>query len=122
MLWLKHQEAKARDEEIRIKSVSADVVMTTKLPNEYEHRHVSARPEDVEDYVAVTLTFSDGTKCLTIASNTVIGGTKNYIEVYVNDATLMCNITPTDLLNTYLLDEDRMNDVYIYEMLPSKTG
>lgn len=122
MLWLKHQEAKARDEEIRIKSVSADVGMTTKILNEYEHRHISARPEDVEDYAAVTVTFSDGTKCLTIASDTVLGGTKNYIEVYANDAALMCNITPTDLLNTYLLDEDGMNDVTISEMLPSKTG
>lgn len=122
MLWLKHQEAKARNEEIRIKSVSADVGMTTKILNEYEHRHISARPEDVEDYAAVTDTFSDGTKCLTIASDTVLGGTKNYIEVYANDAALMCNITPTDLLNTYLLDEDGMNDVTISEMLPSKTG
>lgn len=122
MLWLKHQEAKARNEEIRIKSVSADVGMTTKILNEYEHRHISARPEDVEDYAAVTVTFSDGTKCLTIASDTVLGGTKNYIEVYANDAALMCNITPTDLLNTYLLDEDGMNDVTISEMLPSKTG
>ena len=122
MLWLKHQEAKARNEEIRIKSVSADVGMTTKILNEYEHRHISAKPEDVEDYAVVTVTFSDGTKCLTIASDTVLGGTKNYIEVYANDAALMCNITPTDLLNTYLLDEDGMNDVYISEMLPSKTG
>ena len=96
--------------------------VTTACLSEHEHRHIAARPEDVEDYAAVTVTFSDGTKCLTIASDTVLGGTKNYIEVYSNDSSLMCNITPTDILNTYFLDEEGLDDVYISEMLPAKLG
>ena len=122
MLWLKQQEAAARGQTITVKSVSADVGVTTACLTEQEHRHISARPEDVEDYAAVTVTFSDGTKCLTIASDTVLGGTKNYIEVYSNDSTLMCNITPTDILNTYFLDETGLEDVYLAEMLPAKLG
>ena len=122
MLWLKQQEAAARGEIITVKSVSADVGVTTACLTEYEHRHICARPEDVEDYAAVTVTFSDGTKCLTIASDTVLGGSKNYIEVYSNDSTLMCNITPTDILNTYFLDEEGLEDVYLAEMLPAKLG
>lgn len=122
MLWLKQQEAVARGEEISVRSVTADVGVTTACLNAYEHRHIAARPEDVEDYAAVTVTFSDGTKCLTIASDTVLGGSKNYIEVYANDNALICNITPNDLLNTYFLDEDGLDDVYISEMLPRKLG
>ena len=122
MLWLKQQEALARGETITVKSVSADVGVTTACLSEHEHRHIAARPEDVEDYATVTVTFSDGTKCLTIASDTVLGGTKNYIEVYSNDSSLMCNITPTDILNTYFLDEEGLDDVYISEMLPAKLG
>lgn len=122
MLWLKRQEALARGEEITVKSVSADVGMTTACLNQYEHRHIKAQPEDVEDYAAVTLTFSDGTKCLTIASDTVLGGTKNYIELYSNDSALVCNITPTDLLNTYFLDEEGIEEIDISEMLPRKLG
>ena len=122
MLWLKHQEAQARGEDFGIASVTADVGTTTAILTEHEHRHISARPEDVEDYAAVTVTFADGTKCLTIASDTVLGGTKNYIEIYANDTALTCNITPTDILNTYFLDEDGLDDVYISEMLPSKLG
>lgn len=122
MLFLKQQEAKARGETITVKSVSADVGVTTACLNEYEHRHIAAHPEDVEDYAAVTVTFSDGTKCLTIASDAVLGGSKNYIEVYSNDSALVCNITPTDLLNTYFLDEDGLENVYISEMLPAKLG
>ena len=122
MLWLKQQEAAARGENITVKSVSADVGVTTACLTEHEHRHICARPEDVEDYAAVTVTFSDGTKCLTIASDTVLGGSKNYIEVFSNDSALVCNITPTDILNTYFLDEDGLEDVYLAEMLPSKLG
>lgn len=60
MLWLKQQEALARGETITVKSVSADVGVTTACLSEHEHRHIAARPEDVEDYAAVTVTFSDG--------------------------------------------------------------
>ena len=122
MLWLKQQEASARGETITVKSVSADVGVTSACLTEHEHRHITARPEDVEDYAAVTVTFSDGTKSLTIASDTVLGGSKNYIEVYSNDSSLMCNITPTDVLNTYFLDEEGLDNVYISEMLPAKLG
>ena len=33
-----------------------------------------------------------------------------------------CNITPTDLRNTYFLDEDGREDEPISEMLPKKLG
>ena len=122
MLWLKQQEAAARGETITVKSVSADMGVTTACLTEQEHRHITARPEDVEDYAAVTVTFSDGTKCLTIASDTVLGGSKNYIEVFSNDSALVCNITPPDILQTYFLDEEGIEDVTISEMLPSKLG
>ena len=122
MLWLKQQEAAARGETITVKSVNADMGVTTACLTEQEHRHITARPEDVEDYAAVTVTFSDGTKCLTIASDTVLGGSKNYIEVFSNDSALVCNITPPDILQTYFLDEEGIEDVTISEMLPSKLG
>ena len=122
MLWLKQQEAQARGETITVKSVSADVGTTTACLTEHEHRHISARPQDVEDYAAVSVTFSDGTKCLTIASDTVLGGTQNTVDVFCNDSALRCQITPPDLLNTYFLDEDGLEDVVLGEMLPSKLG
>lgn len=122
MLWLKQQEAQARGETITVKSVSADVGTTTACLTEHEHRHISAHPQDVEDYAAVTVTFSDGTKCLTVASDTVLGGTHNTVDVFCNDGALRCQITPPDLLNTYFLDEDGLENEVLGEMLPSKLG
>lgn len=122
ILWLKQQEAINRGEHITIQSVTCDTGMATHCLNEYEHRHIVARPVDVEDVGVISITYSDGTKATVMASDVVLGGTKNYIEVYCNDTALMCNITPTDILNTYFLDEDGLADVDIAEMLPAKLG
>lgn len=122
VLWLKQQEAKARDEEITIKTVVADTGCATACLTPHEHRHISATPNDVEDFANVTITFSDGTKAVVMASDTVLGGTKNYVEIYCNDGAYNCNITPTDLLNTYFLDEEGMENEPISEMLPQKLG
>ncbi len=122
LLWLKQVEAKARDEEIGLKSVTADIGTVIPSLSSYERRHISADPKDVDDFATVVVTFSDDTKAVVLASDTVLGGTKNYVEIYANDATLMCNITPNDTMQSYLLDEDGIEDMEISEMLPSKLG
>ena len=122
ILWLKQQEAKNRGEEITITSVVADTGMIQHGLSEHERRYFTTYPQDVEDFGTITVTFSDQSKALIIASDCVLGGTKNYVEVYCNDNALMCNITPPDILNTYFLDEDGLDDVYISEMLPRKLG
>lgn len=122
ILWLKQQESLYRNEDIKIKSIYCNDGQLTKGLTKYEHRHISAHPNDVEDFATLIITFSDNTRALIIATDVLLGGSKNYIDVYGNDVAMTCNLTPNNLLNTYLLDEDGMNDVYISEMLPSKLG
>ncbi len=122
ILWLKQVEAEARGVEIAVKSVFADMDQITPQLSEYEHRHIAARPNDVEDFGTVIITFSDNTKAVIIATDTLLGGSRNYVELYCNDAVINCKLTMSDLMNTYFLDEDRLDDVYISEMLPSKIG
>ncbi len=122
ILWLKKIEGEARGEKIFVTSVLADMGNVTENLSEYEHRHIEARPKDVEDFGNVILTFSDGSKATIIATDTLLGGSKNYIELYCNDAVINCNLTMSNLMSTYFLDEDRLDDVYLSEMLPSKIG
>ena len=89
---------------------------------EYEHRHIAATPIDVEDCATVIITFSDNTRAVIMANDMLLGGSKNYVELYCNDAVINCKMTMSDMMETYFLDEDRLDDVYISEMLPSKTG
>lgn len=121
-LWLKQQESLATNKNIYVESVLADAGTVTKSLSEYEHRHIMANPNDVEDNATVLLTFSDKSKALIIATDLCLGGSKNYIDIYCNDSNLKCKLTLNDNLETYFLDEDGLNNVYISEMLPSKTG
>lgn len=122
ILWLKQQEAQARGVEIKVKSVLGVMDRITPQLDEYEHRHIAARPNDVEDFGTIILDFTDGTKAVVIATDTLLGGSKNYVELYCNDAAINCNLTMSNLMSTYFLDEDNLDNVYISEMLPSKTG
>lgn len=122
ILKLKMVEAKAQNKDIRVKSVLADMAQITPTLTEYEHRHIAARPNDVEDLATVILEFTDGSRATIMATDVLLGGSKNYVELYCNDAAINCTLTMSDLMSTYFLDEDNLDDVYISEMLPSKKG
>ena len=122
ILWLKRTEARTHGEIIRVKSVSAETGRVTSRLTAYEHRHIAARPRDVEDISTVTLTFSDGTQAVIHATDVLLGGSRNAVQIYANDAVIDCNLTLTDHMRTYLLDEDGMDGVSFSEMLPVKTG
>lgn len=122
ILWLKQQEAIARNVKISVKSVTANMARITSELTDYEHRHIAARPLDVEDFGTVIIDFSDNTKAIVIATDTLLGGSKNYVELYCNDAVINCTLTLNNLMSSYFLDEDGLDNVQISEMLPSKTG
>jgi predicted dehydrogenase len=122
ILWLKQKEAQARGVEITPSTVMADMARITPTLTEYEHRHIAARPVDVEDCGTIILTFSDGSRGVVIATDTLLGGSKNTVELYCNDTAINCRLTMNDAMSTYLLDEDGMDDVYLSEMLPTRLG
>ena len=122
ILWLKSIESITHNKNITVKTVFADMGRITPSLSPYEHRHIAAHPIDVEDCATVILTFSDNTRAVIIATDTLLGGSKNYIELYCNDAAINCKLTMNDLMETYFLDEDHLDDVYLSEMLPSKIG
>lgn len=122
IMYLKSIEAKAKGKKIKVKSVVADTgVISTTLTQE-QRKYLRANPQDVEDFGTMTITFTDETKATVFANDNVLGGIKNYIEVYSNDSTMLCNITPSDEMKTYFLDQDGLDDVYISEKLDFKTG
>ncbi|MCS7232670.1 MAG: Gfo/Idh/MocA family oxidoreductase [Synergistetes bacterium] len=122
LLWLKKCESESRGENIIVKKVSCDVGVATNAIREGERSYIRAKPWDVEDVATLTLTFSDGTKALVIAVDTVLGGTNNYVEVYTSDSSLICRLTPPGCMDAYFLDEMGLEDVAIAEMLPTYIG
>ena len=122
LLMLKQTEAKARGEEIGIASVVADMGMATRSLNKYDHRYIAANPTDVEDYACLSITFTDGTKAQVNTSDLLLGGTRGFVEAYSNDGVLYGRISPVDVVKSYYLDEEGLEDVELSEMLLTKTG
>lgn len=122
ILYLKEQESLTRGINVTVKSVIGDMGYATKTLNEYEHRHIAARPHDVEDAGTAIITFTDGSKATIISTDNLLGGSKNYVEVYANDTAINCRLTMNDAMETYMVDADGMEGVYLSEMLPIVTG
>ena len=118
ILYLK----KIIDPSVRVTKVVADIDRITDKLTNYEHRHIKANPIDVEDHATVCLTFSDNTKAVIIACDSRLGGSKNSLELYCNDTVIECNLTMSDIMSTYFIDENGLNDVEISEMLQTKCG
>ena len=122
ILYLKEQEAIAHGQKVDIKSVVGDMGYCTKHLTEYEHRHIAARPHDVEDAGTAIVTFTDGSKATIISTDNLLGGSKNHVEIYANDTAINCRLTMNDAMETYMVDNDGMDNVYLSEMLPIVTG
>ena len=122
MLWLKQKEAEAKGEKIKVKSVLADTGKIGSGLPAGEKRHLKADPQDVEDFATMVVTFSDGTKAMVIANDNVLGGLRNYVEIFANDNTLLCRITPNDYMESFFLDDEGLGQVYLAEKLENKLG
>lgn len=122
LLMLKNVEAEARGEEITVKSVSADMGTTLPVLKPEERQYLLAKPHDVEDFANVTVTFSDGTKAVAMASDLYMAGTRGYAEIYCHDAIFTCRISPGDIMDSYFLDENNLDSFSLSAMGPSKLG
>src|SRR5246127_1692549 len=122
VLYLKQVEAKARGEAIHVASVTCDVGNVTACLKPEERAFIKARPVDVEDWGALNLTFSDGTKATVLSGDMIVGGVRNLIETFTSGGSLFANITPNTHMMSYQTSEEKLAGVYITEKVDRKTG
>jgi len=122
VLYLKQVEAEARGEIIYPTSVVCDIGALTANLSDSDKRFIASRPIDVEDYAQCIITFSDGTKADILSADLLLGGVKNRLEIYANEATLNCNISPNDAMQSYFANEAGLEDVHLTEKAQTKLG
>ena len=123
LLYLKRVEGRARDgKPIRPATVSARIHELTRLPGYRDAGHLRTDYNDIEDAAMLHVTFEDGTLATVFASEIVMGGIKNRLEVMANNHRAVCNINPNDTMRTYNPDEAAFEDVYLVEKLGTKQG
>ena len=122
-LYIKEVEGRARDgRPIRPASVSCRVHAITRLPGFRDHGFLRADYEDIEDYSQLHVTFEDGTVADVFATELVLGGVHNWLEVFANNHRTTCRLNPVNLLDTYNPEAAQFRDVYLVEKLGTKEG
>lgn len=122
-IYLKHVEGRARDgRAIRPRSISARTHAITRMPNFKDEGHLRTTYTDIEDFAALHVVFEDGTIADVFASELVLGGVHNWIEVNTSNHRTICNIHPNNAMQSYTPAEHYFKDVYVVEKTETKQG
>lgn len=122
-LYFKQVEGKAGGgKPIRPASVSARTHAVTRMKNFRNLGHLRTTYTDIEDFALLHVVFEDNTFADIFASELVLGGVHNWIEVNTNNHRTICNISPNNAMQAYTPDEKHFRDVYIVEKTETKQG
>jgi predicted dehydrogenase len=122
-LYLKRVEGRARDgAPIRPKSVTARIHALTRMPNFRDEGHIRCDYFDIDDFSVMHVVFEDGTLATIFASDIILGGIHNWLEVAANNHRSVCNINPNTAMQTYNPLEANFKDVYVVEKIGTKQG
>lgn len=122
-LYFKAIEGRARlGQPIRPARVSAHIHRLTQLPGYVNAGTLRTDYEDTEDFGQMHLVFEDGTAADILASDVVLGGVANWIEVFCGNHRTRCNLNPTNALETFVPGAETLRDVYVVEKINPKQG
>ncbi len=122
-LYFKQVEGKVRlSKPFRPQSVSARTHAVTRLPDYLDEGHLRTTYKDIEDFAQLHVVFEDGTFADIFASELVMGGVHNWIEVNTSNHRTLCNISPNNAMQTFTPDGDHFKDVYLVEKTETKEG
>ena len=122
-LYLKRVEGRVRDgRPIRPAAISARTHALTRMPSFRDEGHIRCNYHDIDDFSAMHVEFEDGTIADVFASDIVLGGIHNWLEVCANNHRAVCNINPNTAMMTYNPREEYFRDVYVVEKIGTKQG
>lgn len=122
-LYLKRVEGRARDgKPIRPKSVSARTAALTRLPHFRDEGHIRRDYYDIDDFSMMHITFEDDTLATVFASDIILGGIHNWLEVAANNHRSLCNINPNTAMQVYNPLDENFRDIYTVEKIGTKQG
>jgi len=122
-LYLKRVEGRARDgSPIRPATVSARAHAITRLDGFRDEGHIRCDYHDIDDFSMMHVTFTDGTVASIFASDIILGGIHNWLEVAANNHRTLCNINPNTAVQTYNPVNSNYADIYTVEKIETKEG
>lgn len=122
-LYLKRVEGRARDgKPIRPKSVSGRTAALTRMEGFRDAGFIRRDYYDIDDFSMMHVTFEDGTLATVFASDIILGGIHNWLEVAANNHRTLCNINPNTSMQVYNPRHENFADIYTVEKIEQKQG
>jgi len=122
-LYLKRVEGRTRGgAPIKPKSVTSRCHALTNLEAFDDKGYLRSDYTDIEDFSMIHVTFEDGTIATIFASEIIMGGIHNRLEVAANNHRTICNINPNTAMCTYNPVDAQFKDIYVVEKTGTKQG
>lgn len=122
-LYLKMVEGRARDgKPVLPRKVCGHAYALTRMPNFRDEGHIRCDYYDIDDFSHIHVVFEDGTIADVFASDIIMGGIHNWLEVAANNHRTICNINPNTAMQTYNEKEENFKDIYVVEKIGTKQG
>lgn len=123
ILYLKKLEGKLRNsKQIIPVTVSCRTHEITRNPNFIDAGFLRTKYHDIEDYAQIHLVFSDGMIADIFASEIVMGGVKNWLEIFANNHRTCCNLSSSNAVKLFNPRENQLKNTYIVEKIETKQG
>lgn len=122
-LYLKRVEGRARGSgPIRPAAVTGRIHMLTRSEHYIDKNHLRTDYDDIEDFALIHVRFEDDTVADIFASEIILGGVHNWLEVAANNHRTTCHINPNNAMQTYNPLDEYLKDVYVVEKIGTKQG
>jgi predicted dehydrogenase len=123
ILYLKRKEGLARlGRAIRPAAVTARTHTITKLPGFEDKGFIRTTYQDTEDYSFLHVVFDDGTVADITASELVLGGIYDFVEVFANNHRTRCRMSPVNVVDVYNPKHEQFKDLYLVEKISTNEG
>ena len=122
-LYFKQVEGDVRfGKPIRPKNITARTHVITRMPGFKNEGYLRTTYTDIEDFALLHIEFEDGTMASLFASELVLGGVNNWIEVNTTNHRAKCQMSHNDAMMAYTPSEKHFKDVYVVEKTETKSG
>ena len=124
-IYFKEQEGLRRHgRPITVASVTAEAGDLSKLPDlqAESERWLVDDWHDVENWCTLIMTFTDGSRALIQASDIILGGMEDTLQVFLSNARIDCDMGHSGMVRAYAPSDGVFADEYIMEKISTKAG
>jgi predicted dehydrogenase len=124
-IYLKQQEGLRRNgKAMRVASVTGEAGDLSKIASfqAEQRKYLVADWQDVENWCTVIMTFEDGSRAVIMASDTVLGGMEDTLQVFLSNARIDCDLTHSGMMRAFAPEVGVFGDEYIMEKVGTKAG